>query len=340
MRIAQISTVEKPVGRDGSDSVGQLVWLLTRELTKLGHEVTVFGARGSEVDGNFVETLAAPYGESGAGLHVDWRLCEQINISRAIERSAEFDLLHSHAYLWGMALDPLSRAPMVHTLHVTPYHDLAPVIELLPNVRVTAISHFQWSLVPTLKPLAVIHHGVDLTQFTFQETPDDYLLYLGRFVPEKGSLTAIRAARDLGARLLLAGPRNPYYSEVIEPHVDGQKIQYVGAVSGAQRDALIGGARALLYPIEEPEPFGLVQIEAMLCGTPVVAMRIGAVPEIVDEGVTGYSAKTVVEFIENVPRATTLDRRLIRETAQRRFSAERMVREYLSVYEDVLKTKK
>ena len=340
MRIAQISTVEKPVRRDGSDSVGQLVWLLTRELTKLGHEVTVFGARGSEVDGKFVETLAAPYGESGDGLHVDWRLCEQINISRAIERSAEFDLLHSHAYLWGMAFDRLSRAPMVHTLHVTPYHDLAPVIELLPNVRVTAISQFQWSLVPTLKPLAVIHHGVDLTQFTFQETPDDYLLYLGRFIPEKGPLSAIQAARDLGLPLLLAGPRNPYYREVIEPQVDGQKIRYVGPVVGAQRDALIGGARVLLYPIVEPEPFGLVQIEAMLCGTPVVAMRVGAVPEIIDEGITGYSAKTIAEFLDNIPRATKLDRRLIRKTAQRRFSAERMVGEYLSVYEALLQTKK
>src|SRR5947209_290772 len=104
MRIAQISPVEAPVRRDGADSVGQFVWLLARELTRFGHEVTVFGARGSDVDAKFVETLPAPYGSGGLGTLVDWRLCEQINISRAIERSGEFDVLHSHAYLWGMAM--------------------------------------------------------------------------------------------------------------------------------------------------------------------------------------------------------------------------------------------
>jgi glycosyltransferase involved in cell wall biosynthesis len=336
MRIAQISPVEAPVRHEGADSVGQFVWLLSRELTRLGHDVTVFGARGSQVEGKFVETLPAPYGSGALGTLVDWRLCEQINISRAIERSGEFDVLHSHAYLWGMAMENLARAPMIHTLHVTPYHDLAPLLGLLPNARVTGISRFQWSLVPALKPFAVIHHGAIVSQFTFRDRPDGYVCYLGRFVAEKGALTAIRAARDLGLELVLAGPRGPYFKDFIEPHVDGTMIRYAGPVNATQRDRLLGGARALLYPITEPEPFGLVQIEAMLCGTPVVATRIGAVPEIIDEGVTGFSAESYERFVDAIPRAFELDRRRVRETAVRRFSSERMAREYVEVYERVV----
>src|SRR5262249_29151145 len=151
---------------------------------------------------------------------------------------------------------------------------------------------------------------------------------LGRFIPGKNPLAAVAAARALGVRLLLAGPRNDYFRDHVEPLVDGRCVEYVGYVAGRARDQLLGRARALLYPVGAPEPFGLVQVEALMCGTPVVAMRVGAVPEIIDEGITGYTATSTDEFLLGVTRSFTLDRRRVRERAEERFSARRMAGQY------------
>jgi glycosyltransferase involved in cell wall biosynthesis len=181
----------------------------------------------------------------------------------------------------------------------------------------------------------VIPHGVDSSQFTFKLQPQDYVCYLGRFTWGKDPCAAIAAAQALGLRLLLAGPEDEYYREHVEPLVDGKRVEYIGWVGGADRDQLLGNARALLYPIREPEPFGLVLVEAMLCGTPVAAMRLGAVPEVVDEGITGYSALSTEEYTEAVQNALVLDRRGVRDRAAERFSAERMARQYAEVYRQV-----
>jgi glycosyltransferase involved in cell wall biosynthesis len=334
MRIAQIATLNTPVRREGSDSIESLVWLLSRELTRLGHQVTVFATGDSDVWGELVPTLPGPYGTNGSP--DDWQVCEWFNLCRAIERSAEFDVLHSHAYLWGLPLERLSRAPMVHTLHVCPYENEACLWSLVRGACVTAISHYQWSAYPELRPAAVIHHGVDVSQFTHQANPKDYVCYLGRFTPGKGAQQAIAVARRLGVRLLLAGPADEYYRQQVEPLVDGRQIAYVGYVGGIAKNELLGGARALLYPLQEPEPFGLVQIEAMLCGTPVVAVAVGAVPEIIDEGVTGFGAKSIEEFPRQVLRSFELDRCKVRTRAEERFSAARMAREYVELYHRVV----
>lgn len=338
MRIAQVSTVDTPVRREHSGSIEQMVWLLDRELRRLGHEVTVFGARGSEVGGTFIETLPGTYAENGAP--DDWRLCEMINLSRALERSGDFDVVHSHAYLWSLPFEALCRAPMVHTLHLHPYDDFLRLRAMWPQACVTAISKFQWSATPELPPAAVIHHGIDAEQFTFREKPGDYVCFLGRFTADKGALTAIRTARELGLRLLLAGPRNEYFDECIAPEVDGRLVEYIGSVTGSERDRLLGGARALLYPIEAPEPFGLVQVEAMMCGTPVVATGLGAVPEIVEDGVTGCIAESAAAFPAQTTRALTLDRTRIRSLAEQRFSAAHMAREYAALYSRITANRK
>ncbi|HXG11662.1 MAG TPA: glycosyltransferase family 4 protein [Gemmataceae bacterium] len=334
MRIAQVATVCTPVRRDGAGSVETIVWLLTQELVRQGHEVTVFAAAGSETAGELVATLPGPYGQAGSP--IDWQLCEWINLCRAVEQSDRFDVLHCHAYLWGLPLQRLARAPMVHTLHVLPGDDMAQLWRMVPGACVTAISRYQWSAFPDLCPAAVIHHGVDPAQFTFRPQSEDYLLYLGRFTADKGPLVAVAAARALGIRLLLAGPPSPYFREQVAPLVDGRSVEYVGFVTGAERDRLLGGAQALLYPVQYPEPFGLVLAEAMMCGTPVVALHLGAVPELVDEGITGYSAASMDEFIRQVPRSFELDRSRIRRQAEARFTAERMVRQYVQVYRRLL----
>jgi glycosyltransferase involved in cell wall biosynthesis len=335
MRIAQVSTMASPVRRETGGSVESFIWLLTRELVRLGHDVTVFGTGGSEVPGRMVETLPGPYGDPGC--FDDWQLCEWVNIARAVEQSSEFDLMHTHAYLWAMPLQPVAHAPMVHTLHIVPDDNAVQLWRRYPGAHVTALSQQQWSGAPDLNPLAVIPHGVDLSQFTLREKPDDYVCYLGRFVSGKGPLQAIATAKAAGLRLVLAGPENRYFRERVRPLVDGDRVEYVGFVSGDARDRLLGGARALLYPIQYPESFGLVLVESMLCGTPVAAMRFGAVPEIVEEGVNGYMADSTADLANALLRAVELDRCRVRAWAAERFSADAMAQAYLRAYEQVLK---
>lgn len=334
MRIAQISTLASPVRQNASGSVESLIWLLTRELARLGHEVTVFGAAGSEADGEVVETLPGPYGENHS--LDDWHLCEWINLCQAVQQSGRFDVLHSHAYLWGLPLEPLSQAPMVHTLHIVPDEDSARLWARSPNACITASSRHQWRAFPRLQPAAIIPHGVDAAQFTLQTTPADYVCYLGRFEPGKGACAAITAARAAGVRLLMAGPTSPYFREQVQPLIDGKSVEYVGFLKGADRDKLLGGAKALVYPIEYPESFGLVLVEAMLCGTPVAAMRLGAVPEIVNEGITGLSVESLAQMPEAIAKCFSLDRRRIRQEAEQRFSAARMAGDYLRVYQQII----
>lgn len=335
MRIAQISTLSAPVAEHSTGSVESWLWLLTRELLRRGHEVSVFGAATSHVPSGarLVATQPGNYGANG-GLD-DWYLCEWLNLCRAVERSGEFDVLHSHAYLWGLPLSSMARAPLVHTTHIVPDDNTMKLWREYPHAHVTAISRQQWSAYPQFTPGAIIHHGVDAEQFPFSEEPGDYVCYLGRFVSSKGPKQAIAIARKAGVPLVMAGPRNDYFKEHIEPLVDGTSVRYAGFVKAAERAALLRGARALLYPIQYPESFGLVLLEAMFCGTPVAAMRIGAVAELVDEGVTGWSAGTTEELVSALDQCFALDRKNVRRRAEERFSVQMMARQYEAYYEQV-----
>lgn len=332
LRIGLVATLSTAVRRCSSGSVEQLVWLLAREFSALGHDVTVYACGGSDVGGTLVETVPGPY--EAAGTPEDWRDAELANLCHAVADSGAFDILHSHAYLWGLPLEQLSAAAMVHTAHVMPW-GMDALVRMYPRAQLTALSRFQWAAIDGVDPV-VVPHGVDADEFVLHRTAGDYLCYIGRFIPEKGVLAAIEVARRAGLPLRLAGPPNDYFDNVVAPLVDGHDVSYVGLVSGADRIDLIGNAAGLLHPLVAPEPFGLVLIEAMMCGTPVLATARGASTEIVETGVTGYLAAEADDLVPLVPRLTELDRLVVRQEAERRFSARRMADGYLEVYNNVL----
>ena len=192
---------------------------------------------------------------------------------------------------------------MVHTMHIVPDDDSARLWALHPGAAVTAISQHQWSAYPELKPVAVIPHGLDSSGFAFCATPDDYVLYLGRFVSGKGPQHAIQYARELGLRLVLAGPENAWFREHIKPHVDGKNVEYAGYVSGAEKAELLGGARALFYPIQFPEAFGLVLVEAMLCGTPVVPWASAPHPKSWNKASPAFALQIATSSVRAIPES-------------------------------------
>jgi glycosyltransferase involved in cell wall biosynthesis len=337
MRIAQVAPLSTPVQHDHAGSIEGLVWLLSRELSALGHEVTVFGAAGSRLPGpvEFVATMPGPYGQNGSPW--TWYACEWMSLCRAVEESPRFDVMHAHSYLWSVPLSPLAGCPMVHTTHVFPDEEEASMWRQHPDTCISAVSAAQWAAYADLRPSAVIPHGIDVAAHTFRAQPDDYLCWIGRFQPGKGPGEAIDVARSLGIRLLLAGHENEYFDEVIAPRVDGAAVEYVGPVGAVERDALLGGARALLYPVLAPEPFGLVLVEAMMSGTPVATFALGAAPEIVEEGITGAVEAPGGDLRAAVDRCLHLDRAGVRERARVRFGADRMTAQYVELYARVVR---
>jgi glycosyltransferase involved in cell wall biosynthesis len=263
-----------------------------------------------------------------------WELCELFNLSAAVEQAASFDVIHYQAEYFPMSLayTHISPAPILQTLHHSPGPTEISLWSRYPQAPFVAVSRAQAKLMAGLNVVATIHHAVNTSALAFEAVPGDYLLFLGRFTEGKGPLAAIDVARRTGSRLLLAAAENEYYHDVVAPLVDGRQIVYVGEVADSAKAALIGGARALVYPVQADEPFGLVLAEAAVCGTPVAALNRGAVPEIVDEDVTGCSFNTLDELVDGLPRVLSLNRARVRARAMERFGIDRMVDAYVDVY--------
>lgn len=333
LRIAQVAPVAMPVRPGEGDSVEQLVSLLTEELVRRGHDVTLYAAGDSLTSARL--RAVHPRGYYELEELWDWQLIESIHAAHAFEHAADHDLIHAHDYGFAVPFAPLVDTPLVETPHVDPAPEVLGVYQQRPELHIVAVSDFQRGRLGVRENVTVIPHGIDVHAFPFSERGGDYLLFLGRMIANKGPSEAIRIAQAAGMPLLLAGPAAEGYDVATEPAVDGKAIRYVGPVSPQERNRLLTGAAALVFPLLYPEPFGLVLIEAMACGTPVVASALGAVPEIVDCGLTGLTATSWEGLAELIPAAAALDRAAVRRTAEERWDFRRMVDDHEALYRRV-----
>jgi len=336
MRIAHVAPVATSVPPQKSGSVETMTSLLTEGLVARGHDVTLFATGDSKTTATLAPVYPCGYWHD---LNMwPWELYEMLNIAAAVERGREFDIIHYEAgyYPMSLAFARLSQTPIVQTIHHSPSTAEIKLWSRYPEAPFVAISNEQARLLEGLNVIDVVLHGIDTDNFTYREKPDDYVLFLGRFTEGKGVLQAIQVAKRLDMRLILAAAEEDYYREHIAPHVDGRQIVYFGEADFAAKVALYGGARALLYPIQTREPFGLVLAEAMACGTPVAALDKGAVREIVDDGITGMVFRDLEEMVDGLTRVFRLPRSRVREQAVARFGVPRMVDGYLAAYEKVL----
>jgi glycosyltransferase involved in cell wall biosynthesis len=332
LRVAHIAPVATTVPPPRSGSVETMTSLLTEGLVARGHDVTLF-ATGDSTTAAKLHAIY-PHGYNHDPQMWPWELYELLNLAAAIERAREFDVLHYEAeyYPMSLAFAKLSPTPVVQTLHYSPGASEVRLWSRYPDAPFVAISAGQARLLQNLNVVGTVLHAVDTDALTFRPQPDDYLLFLGRFTEGKGVLQAIDVARRTGIRLILAAAENDYYRDVVAPHVDGVRVVYAGEADYPAKVKLFGGARALLYPVQTAEPFGLVLAEAMACGTPVAALDCGAVGEVVEQGVTGIVFPGVDEMAAGLPQVLALDRGHVRARAVARFGVERMVIEYENVY--------
>ena len=310
----------------------QITSLLAEGLVARGIDVTLFATLDSVTAAVLDGVCPRGYAEDPT---LDGRVWEAMHVSYALARSGGFDLVHSHLDWLPLAFAAHCRAPLLTTIHGFSDRAILPAYTAADSAYV-AIS--ESDRVPELTYVATVHHGIDLVALPFSASGGEDLVILGRIHPDKGTADAIDIARRAGRRLIIAGivQDSKYFHEQVEPEIDGDRVVYLGAVGPEQRADLLGSALALLHPIAFAEPFGLSVVESMATGTPVIAYPRGSMPEVVDEGVTGFLVDGPAAAAQAVPRAADLDRARCRQVAERRYSAARMVGDYVGVYASLL----
>jgi len=315
----------------------QVVSTLTEGLVSRGVDVTLFATAESLTSAHLVSVAATGYSEDPA---MNAKVYEALHIAAAFERAPEFDLIHNHFDFLPVTYSRLVRTPVVTTIHGFSSEQNLEVFRAYNDIGYfVAISDADRR--DGLRYSATIHHGLPMAEFTFQPNVGDYLVYLGRIHPDKGTREAIQVARATGRKLIIAGivQDSDYFETQVRPLLNEDTLVFVGAVGPAQRDILLGGALALLHLINFDEPFGLSVVEAMATGTPVIAVNRGSMSEIVKDGLSGFLIEGVGQAIQKVQQVAALDRSAVRRWAVERFSAERMVDDYLALYERILANK-
>jgi glycosyltransferase involved in cell wall biosynthesis len=311
-----------------------VVSLLCEGLVERGIDVTLFATGDSVTRARLDFVCPIPYEEDP---DIDPKVWEGLHIAHLFERAAEFDLIHNHYDFLPLTYSKLVHTPMVTTIHGFSSPKILPVYQRYAGTNhYVAISDADRH--PSLNYVATVYHGIDLEAFPFVGASGSYLLYFGRIHPDKGTAEAIEIARIFGMPLVIAGivQDRRYFEEEVAPWLEPGRVEYIGSVGPDRRGDLLGCAYALLHPVSFEEPFGLSVVEAMACGTPVVAFSRGSMPEVVLHGKTGFLVNSVIEAVSALEQVPALSRQACHHWVEQRFSRERMVQDYLAVYEQVL----
>jgi glycosyltransferase involved in cell wall biosynthesis len=335
LRLAVLAAISWPAPPPGYGPWEQIAFNVADGMRRRGLDVTLFATGNSRFDGRLVSVVPVSLNEDPA---LDGEVFSALHVAELFRRAREFDLIHNH-FDWRPLTYALAseKPPLITTIHgFSSPQILAAYYAGARRSFYCSISNADRD--PGLDYLATTYNGIDPAQFTFRETPGEYLCFLGRFHPEKGTHLAIEIAKRAGVRLKIAAiPQDEaYFRDLIAPQIDGDRVQFLGAVEREARNDLLANALALVHMSTRPERFGLTTIEAMACGTPVLGARMGSIPEIVVDGVTGFLCDGVDDAVAKVPLLASLDRRACRARVEREFSIERMIDRYLGVYAQAL----
>jgi glycosyltransferase involved in cell wall biosynthesis len=342
MKIAQIAPLYESVPPKLYGGTERIVAHLCEALVGLGHDVTLFAASDAATSAELVSVRDKSIRLDPAPLKSD--LAAHLAMLHEVRRrSRQFDVIHFHIDMLHFPMFEQQADRTVTTLHGRlDMEDLPSVYERWPEFGLVSISESQRRPLPSANWLATVQHGVPARQYAFRERPcERYLAFLGRIAPEKRPDVAVSVARQAGVPLRIAAKIDPvdaaYFKAVVQPLLDDPLVSYVGEIGDDRKSQFLGEARALLFPIDWPEPIGLVMIEAMACGTPVIAWNCGAVAEVIEDGVTGYIVNSEAEALAALARVDELDRRRIRAVFERRFTATTMARAYLEIYAGLMR---
>ncbi|MGK6321027.1 glycosyltransferase family 4 protein [Sphingomonas sp. DT-204] len=308
--------------------------LLTEALVARGVDVTLFATADSLTAGRLEAVAPRGYSEDPT---LDAKVQEILHIANLFERAGEFDLIHNQADFMPLAFSRLVATPMVTTIHGFSSERIVPAYRRYDD-RVAYVAISEADRHPDLSYAATIHHGIRIEDFAFDPVGGPDLVFFGRIHPDKGAAEAIRAARASGHRLRMAGivQDQGYHEREVAPFIDGDRVNHLGVVGGADRARTLGQAKALLHLIGFEEPFGLSVVEALACGTPVIAYPRGSMPELIEDGVTGFLVRDLDEAVAAIGRIGEIDRAACRRAAEARFSVNRMADEYLALYRRIL----
>lgn len=339
MRIAQVAPLAESVPPKFYGGTERVVSWLTEELVRQGHQVTLFASGDSETSADLVRAVPQALRLGGIRDHTASLLVMLDEVQR---QAADFDIIHFHVDLLQFPMFKASSDRCLTTLHGRlDLPDFHPVYRTFTNMPLVSVSESQRAPLPAAHWLATIQHGLPLEPVPADHHTGNYLAFLGRIAPEKRPDRAIEIAKRVGLPLKIAAKVDPadqdYFDHVIRPQLDHPLIEFIGEIDDHEKREFLGNALALLFPIDWPEPFGLVMIEAMREGTPTIAWRRGSVPEVIDEGVTGFVVESIDEAVVALKQAFALDRKAVRHRFEERFTASRMALDYVAEYEGLLK---
>lgn len=344
MRIAQLAPLWETVPPRTYGGTELVVHILCEEMTKMGHEVTLFATGDSKTSADLVPIIEAPMRQLGVKNPVYFELQA---IASVMERAEDFDIIHNHLGVQFLPFLEMLNIPVVTTLHgaFTQKEDIEffnkykaqPFISISDSQRVGASN---------LNYVSTVYNGIQVERYDFQQEPDKenpYLCFLGRISPEKGAHHAIRLAKETGWKLIMAGKIDAadidYYENEIKDLIDGHQIIFIGEVAHKAKNELLKNAVATIHAVTWPEPFGLVMAESMACGTPVLALNCGSIPEVIAHGKTGFVENNIEALIERVKEIESIDRKQCRERVEKHFSAQKMAQGYLDAYQKLIKNK-